>query len=86
MSDPHGTPTGQKWVTNVTYSKSENKNGQTKSKANDSDKVCVIHGPGHSSEECWFIKREKKKLKTRLTLVKKPLWLCTSLLHIKLVT
>ena len=65
MTDPHGTPVGQKRVKDVTYGESENKTGQTKRKADDSDNACVIHGPGHSSGKCWVIKREQKKLKNK---------------------
>ena len=36
---PHGSPTGQKRVTDVIYDKSENKNRQNKRKADKSDKV-----------------------------------------------
>ena len=55
MTDPNGTPVGQKRVTDATYGKSKKKTGQTKAKADDYDNVCVIRGPRHSSGQCWFI-------------------------------
>ena len=64
MTDPHGTP-GQKRVKDVTYSESENKIRQTKRKADDSEKVCIIHGVGHNTEKCWVILQAQKKLKLK---------------------
>jgi hypothetical protein len=65
MTDPHGTPAGQKRVKDVTYGESEKKTGQTKRKADNSDNVCIIHGVGHNSEKIWVIKQEHKKLKNK---------------------
>jgi hypothetical protein len=44
MTDPNGTPVGQKRVKHVTYGESKKKTGQTKPKDDYFDNVCINHG------------------------------------------